>query len=76
MSKLRIIVKELDITDEEYLRKLKILYQLMSDPHIGSIIPADMVEWCREIGLEPKFSSEDRTTWWTCTAELKTNETS
>lgn len=63
---LRNLVKELEVADKDYLPKLKILYLLMGSPGIGIIIPADMVDWCREVGLNPNFNSEDRTTWWTC----------
>lgn len=59
------LIKGLDIDDEKYLIKLQILHKLICAPY-GIIISDDMVDWCKEIGLDPQFCAEDKATWWTC----------
>ena len=62
-------IKNLDIDDELYIKKLDILFRLILHPRVGHIVHESIVEWCREVGLKPEASFEDGGAWWTCNAE-------
>lgn len=62
----RSLILDLEPDDDRYLDKLDILYKLVHNPNCGHIIPKEIVNWCKSVGLCAELSTEDGGAWWTC----------
>ena len=68
-EKLKQALNDLKFEDKYYLEKVILISQLLQEPTVGHIISKQIVDWCKEIGLKPELSTEDKTAWWTCSAK-------
>jgi hypothetical protein len=67
----RSLIYDLEPDDDRYLDKLDILHKLVHNPHCGHIIPKEIANWCKSVGLCAELSTEDGGAWWTCRVKDK-----